>query len=114
MTDENGQVYLRARYYTPVLGVFPSRDPFEGLMDRPMSLNGYSWVEGNVVNAVDPSGKFQVDIWVAAFISPSSIDFLFSTIPEVFTIGRWHGDRRSRNTLQDFASTGSPPSSCVW
>jgi hypothetical protein len=26
------------------------------MMDRVMSLNGYSWVEGNVVNAVDPSG----------------------------------------------------------
>src|SRR5690606_14900151 len=23
----------------------------------PMSLNGYSWVEGNVPNAIDPSGK---------------------------------------------------------
>ena len=24
-------------------------------MGRPMSLNGYSWVEGNVVNLIDPS-----------------------------------------------------------
>ena len=26
-------------------------------MQRPMSVNDYSWVEGNVVNAVDPSGN---------------------------------------------------------
>ena len=26
-------------------------------MQRPMSMNGYSWVEGNVINAVDPSGE---------------------------------------------------------
>ena len=55
-TDGNGQVYLRARYYTPSIGVFPSLDPFEGVMNRPMSLNGYSWVEGNPIMNVDPSG----------------------------------------------------------
>jgi hypothetical protein len=27
------------------------------MMDRPLSLNGYAWVEGNVVNRVDPSGE---------------------------------------------------------
>jgi RHS repeat-associated protein len=54
--DSSGQVYLRARYYTPSLGVFPSLDPFEGMSNRPMSLNGYAWVEGNTVNWVDCSG----------------------------------------------------------
>jgi len=49
-------VYLRARQYRPSLGIFTSRDPFEGMAARPLSLNGYSWVEGNVVNGVDPSG----------------------------------------------------------
>ncbi len=56
-TDANGQLYLRARYYNPSLGVFNSLDPFEGTMQRPMSLDGYSWVEGNTPNRVDPSGK---------------------------------------------------------
>ncbi|MCB9456134.1 MAG: RHS repeat-associated core domain-containing protein [Anaerolineaceae bacterium] len=55
--DENGLLYLRARYYAPGLGVFTALDPFEGMAGRPMSLNGYSWVEGNVVMWVDPSGK---------------------------------------------------------
>lgn len=50
-------VHLRARDYSPQLGIFPSRDPFEGIVGRPMSLNGYSWVEGNVLNFNDPSGK---------------------------------------------------------
>jgi len=54
--DSSGLQYHRARYYSPALGIFTSRDPFEGMAGRPMSLNGYSWVEGNVVNAVDPSG----------------------------------------------------------
>jgi RHS repeat-associated protein len=55
-TDSNGLVHLRARYYNPAVGIFPSLDPFEGMAGRPMSLNGYSWVEGNAVNAGDPSG----------------------------------------------------------
>jgi RHS repeat-associated protein len=57
-TDGSGQVFLRARYYNPGIGVFTALDPFEGLMDRPMSLNGYSWVEGNPVMNVDPSGMY--------------------------------------------------------
>jgi RHS repeat-associated protein len=52
-----GLVHLRARNYHPGLGVFASLDPFEGMMGRAMSLNGYGWVEGNVVNAIDPSGQ---------------------------------------------------------
>ena len=52
-----GLQHHRARDYAPALGIFPSLDPFEGLHDRPMSLNGYSWVEGNVPNRVDNTGK---------------------------------------------------------
>jgi RHS repeat-associated protein len=53
-----GLVHLRSRNYHPALGVFASLDPFEGMAGRPMSLNGYGWVEGNTPNAVDPSGEF--------------------------------------------------------
>jgi RHS repeat-associated protein len=55
--DGNDLLYLRARYYAPSKGVFTALDPFEGMQNRPMSLNGYSWVEGNPVMNVDPSGK---------------------------------------------------------
>ena len=55
-TDDNGQVFLRARYYNPGIGLFNSLDPFEGFSHRPLTLNGYSWVEGNVANASDPTG----------------------------------------------------------
>lgn len=58
MTDPNGSLYLRARYATPPLGIFLTRDPFEGVMSRVMSRNGYSYVEANPVNYTDPSGKF--------------------------------------------------------
>ena len=52
----SGMLYLRARHYRPANGTFVSRDPFEGTMSRPMSRNGYSWVEGRVADGRDPSG----------------------------------------------------------
>jgi len=57
-TDPSGQLYLRARYANPSTGTFISRDPFEGYMQRAMSRNGYSYVEGNPVNFADSSGRF--------------------------------------------------------
>lgn len=62
--DTNALQYHRARYYAPSLGIFPSLDPWEGLFDRPMSLNGYAWVEGNVVNLTDPSGEEAVPPYI--------------------------------------------------
>lgn len=44
-----GEILLRARYYLPGLGVFPSLDPVE-------EGNRYGYVGGDVVNRVDPSG----------------------------------------------------------
>jgi RHS repeat-associated protein len=55
-TDGNSLVHLRARYYAPNLGAFASRDLFEGVQPLPLTLNGYSFVRGNPVNWVDPSG----------------------------------------------------------
>ncbi len=55
--DTTGLIYLRARYLNPRLGLFLARDPWEGDMLRPGSMNGFNYVEGNPVNAVDPTGK---------------------------------------------------------
>ncbi len=57
-TDDNDLLYLRARYYNPSMGIFPSLDPFEGTNNLPMSLNGYSWVEGNPVMLIDVTGSY--------------------------------------------------------
>jgi len=39
------------------MGMFLSKDPFEGVMTRSGSRNGYGYVDGNPVNYTDPSGK---------------------------------------------------------
>jgi RHS repeat-associated protein len=62
-------LHLRARNYFPNLGTFLSLDPFEGTHSRPMSLNGYSYVEGNVPNWTDPSGmQTEIGAACAAFV----------------------------------------------
>jgi RHS repeat-associated protein len=55
--DELGLIYLRARYYDPLVGRFITRDPFPGLADASESLNRYAYACGNPVNNVDPSGE---------------------------------------------------------
>jgi RHS repeat-associated protein len=51
-----GLLYLRARYYSPALGRFISKDPFPGFAARPQTINKYAYVTNNPVNLVDPSG----------------------------------------------------------
>ncbi len=56
-----GLEYLRARWYSPQVGIFPSPDPFPGLQAQPLSLNPYLYVLANPVNAADPSGRYGKD-----------------------------------------------------
>lgn len=50
--SETGFQYLRARYYDPETAQFLTRDPITALTRSP-----YGYVEGNPLNAVDPSGE---------------------------------------------------------
>jgi RHS repeat-associated protein len=52
-----GLLHLRARWYLPGTGTFLSRDPWEGDELRPLSMNGWNYVEGNSINHTDPSGQ---------------------------------------------------------
>ncbi|MEJ5312469.1 MAG: RHS repeat-associated core domain-containing protein [Anaerolineae bacterium] len=54
--DAVGLTYLRARWYQLVTGRFTSRDPWEGNITRPNTLNGFSYVTNNPINLVDPLG----------------------------------------------------------
>jgi RHS repeat-associated protein len=67
--DGNGLVILRARYYNPALGVFPSLDPVEGMVRQTMSLNQYGYVAENPVNLTDPSGAY----WWKLMVTPDHL-----------------------------------------
>jgi RHS repeat-associated protein len=59
-TDPTGLIYLRARFLDTSQGRFISRDTWPGDYNRPLSLNGWNYVEADPVNLVDPSGHFPV------------------------------------------------------
>jgi RHS repeat-associated protein len=49
-------LYLRARFYSPGLGRFLSRDVWKGDKQQSMSYNAWLYVEDNPINRRDPSG----------------------------------------------------------
>jgi RHS repeat-associated protein len=56
ITDENGLLYMRARYYNPEIRRFLSKDPVPGDISNPLSLHPYAYCESNPVSKVDPEG----------------------------------------------------------
>ncbi len=57
---ETEEIYLRARYYQPVVGRFLTRDTYTGENDEPMSLHLYTYCGNDGVNAWDPSGHEEI------------------------------------------------------
>ena len=53
-----GFYYLRARYMNPSVGGFISQDSYMGSTSDPTSLHKYTYVGGNPMSFVDPSGNF--------------------------------------------------------
>ena len=54
---ETGNYYLRARYYSPKLSRFLSRNTYEGTLTDPLSQNAYLYARGNPAVYVDPNGR---------------------------------------------------------
>ena len=56
ITEANGLLYMRARYYSPELRRFINADIIPGEISDSTSLNRYAYVNGNPVSYVDPFG----------------------------------------------------------
>jgi len=56
VTDANGLLYMRARYYSPELRRFVNADVVQGSIDKAITLNRYAYADGNPVSFVDPFG----------------------------------------------------------
>ncbi len=55
---EAGLVFLRSRYYDPVIGRFISKDDFPGLERKTQTINRFVYTNNNPTNYVDPKGEF--------------------------------------------------------
>ena len=56
MTEDNGLIYMRARYYSTALRRFVNADKVHGDISNALTLNRYSYVNGNPAVNVDPLG----------------------------------------------------------
>ena len=57
VTDKNGLIYLKTRYYNPEIMRFMNRDTVRGSITDTKSLNRFAYVEGNPLTYVDPNGQ---------------------------------------------------------
>lgn len=64
--EVTGLYYLMARYYDAAIGRFITRDPFHGISENPLTLNQYSYANGNPILYVDVSGNFAIGVNFAA------------------------------------------------
>ena len=58
--SETDNYYLRARYYSPSMARFLSRDTYDGNPANPLSQNHYLYASGNPLTYVDPSGHLSM------------------------------------------------------
>ena len=63
-------IFLRARWYNPADGRFQSRDTWGGNSNNPMSFNRWSYVEGNPINRIDPTG---LTPWQKGYLEGDSV-----------------------------------------
>ena len=87
--DTTGLIYLRARYMNPRLGIFLARDPWSGDVLRPGSMNGYLYVEGNPINAIDLSGKMASACESFQYPGPSEVYAEGSAAVMTAGFGKW-------------------------
>ncbi|PEC50950.1 hypothetical protein COJ46_01685 [Bacillus sp. AFS077874] len=76
--QETGLYYLKARYYSPDLGRFLTKDQIEyGELKNPTTLNLYAYANNNPVMNVDPNGTHSISRSLVAF----AIDTLVGLTP---------------------------------
>lgn len=85
--DPTGLVWLGARYYDPQGGRFLSPDP----ISHPISLDLYSYANGDPINNFDPNGRFASKVY----------DITKTTVIDTFSSHRFHGSLRALGGLTE-------------
>ena len=63
VTDDNGLIYMRARYYSPEMKRFINADVIAGAISNAITLNRFAYANGNPVSNIDPFGLTTVAIF---------------------------------------------------
>jgi RHS repeat-associated protein len=94
LLDANDLLYLRARYYSPALGVFMGLDPVE-------NGNRYQYVGGNVINQRDPAG-LQDCGWPCDMLGIPDCENLCEVYPISYQFCTWAGEYSSCTTIYNY------------
>ncbi len=113
---ETGLTYARARYYDSKLGVFLSRDSFEGVLGDAPSLHRFTYSHNNPLRYRDPSGRSVLGFMsgpLALFDAVNESGFLVGAAVSGNTSG-WAGYQRAAgahvaDTAKGVLSLGSNP-----
>jgi len=79
MDEGNGLTYIRARYYSPELGRFLTKDPLTGRDSDSQSLNRYVYALNNPIRLIDVSG-FSALEGGGCYNAASSSDYQHNTV----------------------------------
>ncbi len=77
VTDDNGLIYMRARYYSPEMKRFINTDVVAGGISNAITLNRFAYANGNPVSFIDPFG---LSIW-------DDIASAWNTVTNIFENG---------------------------
>ncbi|WP_235908569.1 putative Ig domain-containing protein [Roseiconus nitratireducens] len=72
-----GLDYLRARYVSPSLGRFVSRDSFEGVLNDPLTLHKFAYAHNSPTNLIDPSGNVSLSSVVVSVSIATTVGAVF-------------------------------------
>ncbi len=61
VTEDNGLIYMRARYYSPEMKRFINADIIAGSISNAVTLNRFAYANGNPVSNIDPFGLMVAD-----------------------------------------------------
>ncbi|MFC3803198.1 RHS repeat-associated core domain-containing protein [Cohnella sp. GCM10012308] len=99
--QENGYIYLRARYYDPTVGRFISEDTYEGELTNPLSQNLYTYVHNNPLSNIDPTGHYcaSADGKIGHYGTCSSSTSMYMSDSDVNAILQASGGRANLNSI---------------
>ena len=102
ITDRNGLLYMRARYYSPDMRRFVNADILHGEISDSASLNRYAFVNGNPISFIDPFGLSKergVTLVNTSYVSVTP-DMLIPVFPHIWEKYFGKYNRNSKTSIK--------------